>query len=84
MEEHEVGKVTDFYKHVGVAGVTLSGTIHRGDHIRIRGHTTDLDQSADSIEIDHRQVEEAGAGQAVGIKVQQRVRPGDHVYLVTE
>jgi translation initiation factor IF-2 len=84
MQEHEIGRVTDYYKHVGVAGVELSGPVHRGDHLRIRGHTTDLDQTADSLEIDHHQVAEAAPGQSVGIRVPGRVRRGDHVYVVTE
>ncbi|HEY8491105.1 MAG TPA: translation elongation factor-like protein [Dehalococcoidia bacterium] len=84
MEEREVGRVTDYYKHVGVAGVALTGTLRQGDRIRIRGHTTDLEQPAGSLEIDHRPVAEAGPGQSVGIKVRERVRRGDHVYVVTE
>jgi translation elongation factor EF-1alpha len=54
-----------------------------GDTIRIKGHTTDLEEVVESMQIEHAQVEEAGPGDKIGIKVQDRVRGGDHVYKVT-
>ena len=36
----------------------------------------------ESIQIDNDEVTEASAGQSVGVKVSDRVRPGDKVYLV--
>jgi putative protease len=35
------------------------------------------------MQIEHDQVQEAAAGQAVGIKVKDRVRHGDQVFKVT-
>ena len=84
MPEIEVGSVHDFFARPVVAGIDLSTTIKVGDKIHIKGHTTDLEMVVDSIQIDNVNVQEASAGQAVGIKVPDRVRRGDKVYKVTE
>jgi hypothetical protein len=38
----------------------------------------------DSMQVNNRPVDESKAGQQVGIKVPDRVRPGDTVYLIEE
>jgi putative protease len=48
----------------------------------VLGHTTNLEQAVDSMQIDHIVVTQAGAKDAVGIKVIGRARRGDHVYLL--
>ena len=83
MAEQEIGVINEFFARINVAGVELSDTMRVGDTIHIKGHTTDLEQTVDSMQIEHDTVEEATAGQAVGIKVQDRVRQGDQVFKVT-
>ena len=80
MPEVDVGKVADFFAHPVVAGIELTASLKVGDRVRIVGHTTDLELLVDSLQIDNRDVEEASAGQSVGIKVPDRVRNGDKVY----
>jgi len=81
-EEEEIGRVTDYFAKIGVAGIDLTGKVRVGDTIRIRGHTTDLEQVVESMQIEHQQVEEAGPGDKIGIKVSDRCRDGDRVYRV--
>jgi translation elongation factor EF-1alpha len=83
MAEERVGVVNDYFAHIGVAGIDLEGPLRVGDTIHIRGHTTDLEQRVDSMQVEHEQVEEAKAGDAIGIKVSDRCRGGDVVYRVT-
>jgi putative protease len=83
MPEVEVGKVTDFFAHPVVAGITLSAPLKVGDKIHIKGHTTDLELTVDSMQIDNVNVQTAKAGDSVGVKVSERVRRGDTVYKVT-
>ncbi|RLI81657.1 translation elongation factor-like protein [Archaeoglobales archaeon] len=78
----EVGKVTHYFSKVGVAAVVLSKTLKKGDKIRIKGATTDFEQVVESMEIDHKPVDVAMPGDMVGIKVKERVRKKDRVYLV--
>jgi translation elongation factor EF-Tu-like GTPase len=82
-EETEIGRVNDYFAKIGVAGIDLSGPLKVGDRIRIRGHTTDLEEVVESIQIEHASVEEAKAGEKIGVKVSDRVRGGDHVYRVS-
>ncbi len=83
MPEERVGVVRDYFARIGVAGIDLEGTLRVGDTVQIKGHTTDLEQAVESIQIEHEQVEEAKSGAAIGIKVQDRCRGGDVVYKVT-
>jgi translation elongation factor EF-1alpha len=83
MKEKAVGKVSDFFAHVVVAGVDMTGTLKVGDKIHIKGHTTDIEMDLDSMQIDNENVKQAKKGQSVGIKVPERVRPGDVVYKVS-
>lgn len=84
MPEVVIGKVSDFFARPVVAGIELTGTLKLGDKIHIKGHTTDMELTVDSMQIDNVDVEEAKAGDSVGIKIGDRARRGDTVYLVTD
>lgn len=84
MPEEEIGQVSDFFVRPVVAGIELTGSLSVGDTIHIKGHTTDLELTVQSMQIDNANVEEASAGQAVGIKIPDRARRGDKVYKVVE
>jgi hypothetical protein len=83
MPEERVGIVRDYFAKIGVAGIDLEKPLRAGDRIHIKGHTTDLEQNVDSIQIEHASVQEAKRGDAIGIKVTDRCRGGDVVYRVT-
>ena len=83
MAEEEIGKVSDFFTRPVVAGIELTGTLKEGDKVHIMGHTTDIIFVVDSMQIDNVNVNEAKAGDAVGIKVSERVRRGDTIYKVS-
>ena len=84
MPEVEIGKVSDFFAHPVVAGIELTSTLSVGDKIHITGHTTDLEFYVDSMQINNVNVQQAKAGDSIGIKVSERVRIGDIVYKVTD
>ncbi len=84
MAEEVVGKVTDFFSHPVVAGIELTATLKLGDKIHIKGHTTDIEMIVDSMQIDNVDVKEAKAGNAIGVKVTERVRREDIIYKVTD
>jgi selenocysteine-specific translation elongation factor len=83
MPEIEVGKVSTFFARPVVAGIDLTAPVKVGDKIRIKGHTTDVELTVESMQIHNVNVQEAKAGDSIGIKVPDRVRSGDHVYKVT-
>lgn len=84
MAEEEIGQVMDFFARPVVAGIDLTASVKVGDKIHIKGATTDMDLTVSSMQIDNVDVQEAKAGDAIGIKVSDRVRRGDRVYKVTE
>lgn len=84
MAEEEIGKISDFYAHPVVAGIELTASLKVGDKIRIKGHTTDVELAIDSMQVDNADVQEAKAGDSIGVKVPERVRKHDAVYKIVE
>lgn len=82
--EVEVGKVTHYYNHLGVASLTLREGLKLGDKIHILGHTTDFVQRVTSLEVDHHTVLWVKAGDNMAIKVLQPVHVHDTVFRVVE
>ena len=81
MEElREVGRVSHFFGKINVAIIEVTDTISVGDKIVIKGPTTDIEQTVDSMEIEHTKVKQAEAGQSIGMKVNARIREKDIVY----
>ena len=79
-EEKPIGKVTHYFGKIGVMALDLTDKLSVGERIHIKGHTTDVILTVDSLQIEHASVPEAKAGDSVGIKVGEKVRPGDMVY----
>jgi putative protease len=82
MEEKPVGKITHYFTKIGVGVIELTDSVKVGDRIRIKGSTTDFEQEIESMQIEHKNIEEAKAGQSIGLKVKDRVRAGDKVFKV--
>jgi putative protease len=80
----KVGRIAHFYSKAGVAVLELTGPLNKGDKIVIKGSTTSIEQTVDSMEIEHKQIPTAQAGQSVGMKVADRVRENDIVYKVKQ
>ena len=85
MPDEEIGVIVKFFVKPSVAAIEMkSGSIKIGDTLRYKGHTTDFTEVVNSMEVDNKPVEEAGAGDLIGIKVRKRVRENDSVYKVVE
>src|SRR2546421_11900577 len=81
MERKKVGEVFHFFGHIGVAAIKLTdGPLAVGDTVQIQGPSTNLEQTVDSLQIEHGIVANAAQGQEVGMKVRDRVREKDFVY----
>ena len=83
-EVKEVGNITHYFTKLSVAVIELTDTLSVGDHILIKGMTTNLEQAVDSMQIEHENIEQAKAGQSIGLKVDGRVREGDIVYKINQ
>jgi len=78
----EVGRITHFFTKISVAIVELSDALGVGDQIMIKGPTTDIEQTVESMQIEHESVKKAKRGQSIGLKVDGQVREHDMVYKV--
>lgn len=78
----QVGKVTHYFTKAGVAIVEVSGPLSAGDRVLIKGSTTNIEQTVNSMQIEHAAVKRVKQGQTIGLKVDDRVREGDIVYKV--
>lgn len=79
-QEKSAGKITHYFSNIGVAVVELSSSLAVGDEIHIKGTTTDFEQVVESMQVEHEARQKAGKGDAIGLKVKDRVREGDVVY----
>ena len=76
-----IGKVTHYFGNIGVAVIELTDNLKVGDNIRISGgEMVDFTQTVDSMEIEREKVQEAKAGDSIGLKIEQKVREGYKVY----
>ena len=77
-----VGKVTNFFKNISVAEITVeSSSMNEGDDILIMGETTGVvEQKAHGIVLDNRVVEGVKKGDVCSIKTSEIVRRGDKLY----
>ncbi len=83
MDEELVGKVVKFFAKPSVAAVEITGgTLRIGDTIHIKGHTTDLEETVSSMQIEKESIDEAKSGDLIGIQVSDRVREGDKIFKV--
>ncbi len=78
----KIGEIENFFTKVSVAVLhVMDGTLKIGDTINIKGNTTDFSMTVKSMQIDRKDVESVSAGIKVGLKVPERVRKGDEVFL---
>jgi putative protease len=73
----EVGRITHFFSKISVAVIELRKPLKVGDTIVVKGPTTDFEQPVESMQIEHKDVQKAEAGQSIGLKVAQRARETD-------
>ncbi len=80
----EIGKITHYFAKIGVAVVELAKDLNVGDVVRVKGITTDFKQPVKSMQVEHKDVEKGKKGQAIGMKVKEKVREHDKLYKVEE
>jgi putative protease len=76
----EVGHITHFFSKISVAVLELTAPLSVGDRILVKGPTTDFEQVVDSMQVEHKNIQRAEAGQSVGLKLAQQTKERDVVY----
>ncbi len=80
-EKKQVGTVTHFFPKINVAVVEVSSELKAGDKVEIEGKEGSFEQKIASMQVEHKPVEKADPGMAVGMKVDQAVKEGAKVFL---
>ncbi len=84
-EEKKIGVVTHYFGKITVAIIKIEEEgLKVGDTVHFKGHTSDFTQEIQSMELEHKVVQETKVGESIGIKVSEHVREGDAVYKVIE
>lgn len=81
-DEIFLGIADDYLSHLEVLTLTLKAPLSIRDMIHIKGHSTNIIQPVDSMQVDHQPSQEAHPGQRIGIKCACRARTGDAVYRI--
>jgi putative protease len=76
----EVGHITHFFSKICVAVVELTAPLTVGDRILVKGPATDFEQVVESMQIEHKSIPRAEAGQSVGLKLAEHAKERDTVY----
>ena len=79
-----IGKVTHYYDKIGVAIIKLDKALKVGDTLKFSGHDQEFEQTIGSMQLEHQDIKKAKKGMEVGVKVDQKVKENDNVYLVEE
>jgi len=83
MAEKKIGEVMKYFSKPSVAAVKITeGELSVGDSIKLSGHTTDFTDVIESMEVENKSVQKAVAGDFIGVKVSDRVRPGDEMFKI--
>ncbi len=80
----QVGIVRKFYAKINVAEIRVISNLKVGEELVIEGNTTFIEQRLDSMESHHKQLKKAKKGDLIGIKVSDRVRVNDLVFVLKE
>ena len=76
----QVGRITHFFSKISVAVVELTAPLVVGDRILVKGPSTDFEQIVESMQIEHKNIPRAEAGQSIGLKTTEHAREKDRVY----
>ena len=76
----EVGSILHFFSKINVAVVELSTSLSVGDMTLVKGPQTDFEQTVESMQIEHKNLQKAEKGQSIGLKLVQSAREKDIIY----
>ena len=82
MADKKIGTITHLFDRISVGIIKLNGKLKVGDKVRIQGGTTNFEQEISEIQLEHESIPEGKKGQEVGVKITEKVREGDDVYIL--
>lgn len=81
MNGRRVGRVTHYFDRIGVAVLQLDGPLALGDWVRFtrKGYVL-FEQEVTSMQIEHKFIQSARAGEEIALKVVDEVGEGAEVF----
>jgi hypothetical protein len=76
----QIGHITHYFSKINVAVLELTAPLAVGNRILVKGPSTDFEQVVESMQIEHKNIQRAEAGQSIGLKTVQHARERDMVY----
>ena len=80
-EPKKIGVITHYYDKIGVGIIKLNEDLSIGTHLKFQGKTTNFEQEIGQMQFDHKDIEIGKKDQEIGVKLTDKVRQGDAVYL---
>jgi len=81
----QVGKITHYFDKIQVGVLLITdGEVRAGDTIRIGEEGVGFEQKVESLQIDHKPVDNIKVGEEAGLKLSSAAKQGDLVYKVSE
>lgn len=77
-----VGKVIHYYDKIGVAVIKLEKSLKVGDKVNFVHGENEFEQTIESMQLEHVQVQEGKKGHEVAIKVDKETKSGTLVNLI--
>ena len=78
----QIGVVTHYYDKIAVAVIKLTSSLKVGDTVKFSGHDQEFNQQVSSMQLDHENIDKAKKGQGIAVKIDQKVKENDKIYLV--
>ncbi|PIU99422.1 MAG: hypothetical protein COY22_02305 [Candidatus Tagabacteria bacterium CG_4_10_14_0_2_um_filter_40_13] len=78
--EKEIGTVTHFYDKIGVMVVKLTDKVAVGDAIKIKRGDEEIEETIESMQVEHENIEKAKKGDEIAIKISGKTKEGAVVY----
>ncbi len=76
-----VGKVIHYYDKIGVAVIKLEKSLKVGDKVKFVHGENSFEQTIESMQLEHVQVEAGKKGHEVAVKVDKEAKSGTLIYL---
>jgi len=84
MEKKILGKIVHFYPKICVAVIELEDVLRVGDKIAIENAEVSFEQVVDSMQVEHKSIQEAKKGESIGLKLKEQAKEGAKVFKVME
>jgi hypothetical protein len=75
-----IGKVIHYYDKIQVAVLKLSKSLKVGDKVKFVHGEKNFEQTVESMQLEHKQIDSGKKGQEVAVKVDKEAKSGSLVY----